>query len=102
MKHLNISSFLGMEGKWLYEPKNKNTRLNNSQICAFLMNQKYFSGLGLYLCCEILYLSKIKPDRILSELTDDEIKELFDVILTTVKRSYDSGGHTIKSYISPD
>ena len=77
-------------------------RLKNKQICDFLMAQKYFSGIGNYLKSEILYRSKIRPDRVLPELTLDERKKLFSISIKTIKESYEKGGMTIRSYYRPD
>jgi len=80
----------------------KNGRLKQKQICNFLMDQKKFSGIGNYLKSEILYRSKIRPDRVLSSISDDEINTLYNVTLQTIKEAYLAGGLTIKSFWSPD
>ena len=55
-----------------------------------------------YLKSEILYRSKIRPDRVLSSISDDEINTLYNVTLQTIKEAYLAGGLTIKSFWSPD
>nr|QBK89562.1 MAG: formamidopyrimidine-DNA glycosylase [Pithovirus LCPAC001] len=79
-----------------------NTRLKKKQICDMLISQKYISGIGNYLKSEILYLSKIRPDRELQSLTDVELEMLYTTSLKTIKASYNSGGLTIQDYIDPD
>lgn len=86
----------------LWKSKLKNNRIKNKQICDFLMNQKYFCGIGNYLKSEILYESKIKPDRILSSLSDDEIEKLRISSLTIIYQSFIYGGLTIKSFWDPN
>ena len=84
--------------------KNKITwsRIKSKQICGFLMEQKYFSGIGNYLKSDILYLAAIRPDRSLMTLTDEEITRIFHVAVKTIRRSYHYRGCTIKSYWDPD
>ena len=82
--------------------KIKNNRLKNKQICDYLLEQKYYSGIGNYLKSEILYHAKIKPDRPLSSLTDLEISTLLDSALFIINESYKYGGLTIKDFWSPE
>lgn len=59
--------------KILVKSKKKN-------ICAFLLDQKLFAGLGNYIKNEVLYLSKISPFRKVNDLSNDEISKLYDNI----------------------
>jgi len=72
------------------------------QLCQFLMNQRYFSGIGNYLKAEICYQARLRPDRQLESLTDPEIEELYRASLDRLKASFEAGGLTIKSYWSPN
>lgn len=76
--------------------------IKNKQICEFLMNQHFFSGIGNYLKAEILYTSHIRPDRLLYTLTDNDIYKLYINSITIIKQSFIYGGLTIKSFWSPD
>lgn len=71
------------------------------EVCCFLLEQKYFCGVGNYLKAEILYASKIRPDRLTNTLADDEIHELYTNTLKLIKRSYECGGLTIRTYRAP-
>jgi len=82
--------------------KIRNNRLKNKQICDYLMEQKYYSGIGNYLKAEILYHAKIKPDRTLSTLSDQEIYTLLNSSLFIIIESYKYGGLTIKDFWSPE
>ncbi len=86
--------------EWL--SKAKNPRIKNKQICDYLMEQKYFSGIGNYLKSEVLYAAKIKPDRIMSNLSDVELITILECAKHKIKESYQSNGLTIRSYISPN
>lgn len=85
-----------------YIVKIKSGRIKNKQICDFMMEQKYFSGIGNYLKAEILYLCKISPTRTLMSLSDNDIKKLFETSLNVIRESYAHGGLTIKSFWSPE
>lgn len=87
-------------GVWTQKIKNK--RIQGKQICDYLLEQKWFSGIGNYLKSEILYRCRIRPDRPLNQLTDDEIKELYQVSISTIKEAYSYHGLTIKTYWSPE
>lgn len=83
----------------LWSFKIKNPRIKNKQICDFLLNQQYFSNVGK---SEILYDARIRPDKTLSQLSDEEIKKLLQSSLQKIKQSYLCGGVTIKSYMNPN
>lgn len=85
---------------WMNKLKYK--RISNKQICDFLLEQSYFSGIGNYLKADILYHSKIKPDRTLNTLTDLEIETLLNSSFYIIGLAYKYGGLTIKSFWSPD
>lgn len=84
---------------WL--TKARNTRIKKKQICDYLMEQKYFSGIGNYLKSEILYVARIKPDRTMVDITDDEFITILHVAQQIIQRSYSSNGLTIQSFIDP-
>jgi formamidopyrimidine-DNA glycosylase len=77
------------------------SRIKNNQIVQFLMNQKYISGIGNYLKAEILYNSKIRPDRLLQDLSETDIINLYNSCVQIVKLSLESNGLTIKDYHTP-
>ena len=49
------------------------------------MNQQLISGVGNYIKCEALFLSKLSPHRILSSLNLNELKLLFNENITDFK-----------------
>ena len=85
---------------WL--SKAKNGRIKNKQICDYLMTQKYFSGIGNYLKSEILYAAKIRPNRMMKELSDHDLLTILHFAQFKIRQSYQSKGLTIRSYIDPD
>jgi DNA-formamidopyrimidine glycosylase len=72
--------------------------LVNKEVVWFLMEQKYFSGVGNYLKAEILYHSQIHPSRKMVELTDADLEKLYTSTLSIINESYLHGGLTIATY----
>lgn len=61
----------------LFKDKITNSKKN---ICAFLMDQHVFAGIGNYNKNESLYIAKISPYKNTSELEDGEIAKLYKAI----------------------
>ena len=79
----------------------KKTR-QHMRVCEFVMEQKFMSGIGNYLRAEILYKARISPHQTLGTLTENQMIELYNTIITTIYGSYECSGLTIHTYISPD
>jgi len=77
-------------------------RLRTKQIGWFLLQQKYFSGVGNWIRAEILYECKIAPNRKLEDLTETDIKHLYHYSLKILKDAYNVKGLTISNYIDPE
>lgn len=73
---------------------------DNWQICKALLDQKLFSGIGNYIKADALYKAKIMPDRIISSLTDKELKTIFKCVLQVMDKSYEDGGMSMRDYVS--
>jgi formamidopyrimidine-DNA glycosylase len=73
--------------------------LKNKEICQFMMEQKYFSGVGNYLKSKILNKCGIMPNRLLDALSDDDIHKLYKYTIKILFRSYDEDGY--ESYKDP-
>lgn len=84
-----------------YIEVSRSKSVKNKQVCSFLLDQKYFSGIGNYMKSEILYRSKIRPDRTMSTLSDEELNTLLNKSIDVARESYKSGGLTIRSFRSP-
>jgi formamidopyrimidine-DNA glycosylase len=76
-------------------------RIVGKQIADFLMEQKYFSGIGNYLKSEILYASKIDPSRSLGSLSQDEFETIHINCHHIIWESYKARGLTLSSYWDP-
>jgi formamidopyrimidine-DNA glycosylase len=75
-------------------------KLGHKEICWFLMEQKFFSGVGNYIMAEILYESGILPTRKLCDLSDSEKYSIWENSVRILQASYECGGHTIATYFS--
>lgn len=76
----------------------RNRRIQRKEISEFLIDQKRISGIGNYLRAEILYRARIRPDRTLGQLSDEELDRIRTVALATIRDAYRWNGLTIKSY----
>lgn len=86
----------------MYKNKILNSRTAEKQICWWMMEQKFFSGIGNYLKSEILYRCRISPYRLLKNLNENDIQLLYYWSIQIIKESYLKGGLTIATYEDPD
>ena len=77
-------------------------RWGHKQICQFLMEQKFYSGIGNYLKSEILYKSKVKPNRTISTLSGDECQAIFDNTLAIIYEAFKGGHEKYSMYFNPE
>ncbi len=82
--------------------KKKLLKFKNKTIAEVLMKQDIYSGVGNYIKCDSLYLSKISPWRLCSTLTDDDICNLCNTIISVMEKSYQHQGATISTYYTVD
>lgn len=71
---------------------------NKQNICKVLMDQSVVCGIGNYVKADSLWLSKINPFSLVSDLSDEELIKLSESIKKVLKESYSSGGATIRTY----
>jgi len=51
---------------------------DNKNVTVVMMNPKVFSGIGNYMKCESLYISKVSPHKSVKQLTDEQLVSLYD------------------------
>ena len=73
-------------------------RKDKKTVAEALMDQSVVSGIGNYIKAEALYLCKLSPHRVVSSLTDMDLKNLNLATRSVLVSSFDSGGATIQSY----
>lgn len=79
-----------------------NDRLKDKQICGFLLEQKYFSGVGNWVRAEVLYESRISPHRKIGSLSLDDRYRLYFYSCKILRDAYKVRGLTISNYIDPE
>lgn len=80
----------------------RNKRFKADKIIVdFLVEQKYFSGIGNYMRSEILYLAGISPHRPLNTINVDDARRIYDSVFLVIDESLKSNGHTLHSYFTP-
>ena len=103
---LNINKFLRKLGP---EPLGRNlkkdylilkTKITQRTIKTLLMDQHFISGIGNIYANEILFMAKIKPNKISSRLNLVEITRLYFSISKVLIRALKLGGSSIKDFKS--
>jgi len=72
------------------------------QICQFLMDQSKLSGIGNYLKADVLYLCRIRPDRLLKNISEQDVINLYNTSIGLIKEAFQAGGLTIKNFYTID
>jgi len=73
-------------------------KYDSQNICCFLINQKYISGIGNYLLSEVLYSSKINPWTDIKDISNGIRILLYNEILRIIQESYNLDGVSIRDY----
>lgn len=84
-----------------YIDRAKLTVPSNMIVAEFLLEQKYFSGVGNYLRCDIMYLCRLKPNRQMGSLSDIDFSNLYRYTKERMGISYNNGGLTMRDYWDP-
>ena len=71
---------------------------NNWSIVKAIMEQSVIAGVGNYIKADCLWLARISPHKIVSELSDQHLSALNSAIKRVLQESYNSGGATIRTY----
>jgi len=71
-------------------------------ICAALMDQSTFAGVGNYLKAEMLFAARISPSKKVGELNEQQKQDLHFHMYDIPKRSLQSNGLTIRDFWDPD
>lgn len=69
-------------------------------IKATLLDQSIIAGLGNIYVDEVLFLSQIHPEKCANELTDEEIKTIWENVRLVIEKAVKKGGTTIRSYVN--
>jgi len=74
--------------------------LQTKQICHVLMKQQYFSGIGNYVKAMVLYYTRIRPNAMISDLTDQHLASILQWATYILQQSYQAGGASLNSYFN--
>ena len=85
---------------WLQVTTSK--RVAKKQVCEFLMDQQYFSGVGNYIKSEALYRAKLRPDVTLDQLSQEMLIRLLTAVKRVIVKSYEARGASLHSYFDFD
>ena len=89
-----------LEKNWNFLYLKKYIIRRERSVKNILMDQKCVSGLGNIYVNEILFLSRIKPERKANKLKNFEIKKIIKFSKKILKNSIKLGGSTIKDFTS--
>ena len=64
------------------------------------MDQKFISGLGNIYVNEILFFSRVKPNKKIKDLSNNEIKEIIKLTKKVITKAIILGGSSIKDFSS--
>jgi formamidopyrimidine-DNA glycosylase len=70
----------------------------NNSIKNVLMDQKFVSGLGNIYVNEILFLSKINPEKNIKKISNNQIRKIVLFTKIILKKSIKLGGSSIKDF----
>lgn len=76
-------------------------KVQRKNVCAFLLDQRFFCGVGNYIKCMALFRCGISPYRTTDSLSKKEKLALFWASKAIVKEVVTMGGHTIEDW-KPD
>ena len=103
LKRISHLKYLGpepLEEKWNSKYFKKYILNRKRSVKNILMDQKFISGLGNIYVNEILFQSKVRPERKVSKLNDDEINKIVNYSKKILRKSIKLGGSTIKDFSS--
>lgn len=96
-KNLGIDA---LEVDWLYLESLATHKFRNGfRIKSFLMNQRVISGLGNIYTCEILALSKIRPDRWVNTLTTIDWARIINNMKDILRNAIADRGSSVSNYV---
>ena len=100
ISHLNNLGPEPFEKKWNFKYFKDYIVNRKRNIKNTLMDQKFVSGLGNIYVNEILFLSGVRPSRVVKKLENFEIEKIIKYSKIILKDSIKLGGSTIKDFSS--
>jgi formamidopyrimidine-DNA glycosylase len=72
------------------------------RLKALLMHQQVLAGIGNIYANEILFRSRLHPDRIASRLPTKTVRTLFDIMRDVLNQAIMDGGSSVRDFLAPD
>ncbi|HSL02099.1 MAG TPA: bifunctional DNA-formamidopyrimidine glycosylase/DNA-(apurinic or apyrimidinic site) lyase [Nitrospiraceae bacterium] len=72
------------------------------RLKPLLMHQQVLAGIGNIYANEILFRTKLHPNREVSRLRKATIEMLYDVMQTVLREAISCGGSSVKDFFAPD
>lgn len=81
-----------------YRDKVRSRYVKKTPLADWLLNQKYFAGVGNYLRAEILYAAELDPRMAMADLDDEDIEALWHWSVAIIREAFEANGLTIATY----
>lgn len=91
-----------LDKNFTFEKFKKLFEKKSGKIKQVLMDQNVISGIGNIYASEILWQSKIHPDKNVAKLSEKELKSLYQAIKKVLELSVKLGGESFSDYRKPD
>jgi len=72
------------------------------KLKSFLLNQRYIAGIGNTYADEILFHASIAPARQVSSLDEEEVEQLYQSIVETLRHGLELGGSSEMAFVHLD
>jgi formamidopyrimidine-DNA glycosylase len=101
LKRLNKIGLDFLSGNITYDYwLNSSKKFANKQVCQFMLNQDYISGIGNIYRADICYLAKINPLRKVNSLSRNELITLYNCSYIIIRKAFKAGSS--KGYRNPN
>lgn len=88
-----------LDPKFSFNDFKKALKNKNGVIKKYLLSQNIVAGIGNIYADEILFLSKVCPDRKVSTLTESELKNIYHNIAPILKKAIKNRGTSFSDYV---
>ncbi len=80
--------------------KQRLTKKPNGKIKTVLMDQSILAGVGNIYSDEVLWRSGVHPERLVRNINNKELRNIYESIKTLLKKGIDFGGDSMSDYIN--
>lgn len=101
IKGLSQAGIDPLSSEFTYSAFKKVIKDRKRHIKALLLDQSLITGLGNYICDEVLWFHKgkgVHPKRLASSLTERECKKIYERIMEVIQESIRLGGNSFRDF----